>query len=372
MSTATGSPDLVRAAAPERPSRIEIRDLGTLGITGLYDWNAFVERTPAATFFHRAEWAEAIASQFGYNAYYRMAVETGPDRDRVVGILPMHHIKTALLGSALISTAYFVYGGLIAATPEAARALADDAANLGQRLGVAYVELRSEAPALPDADDWPAKDGVYATFRREMAADPDERLKQIPRKKRADVRKAIKAAPLVEVDAPVALFHELYGRSLRDLGTPIHRVSWWQRIQETFGDAVEVSAIHGPSGPVSALLSFYDGETVLPYYAGALPEARRVHAFDYMYWMLMERAVARGARIFDFGRSKIGTGPYDYKGYWGFEPTPLSYQYHLVTADALPNVNPNNPKYRLFVENWKRLPVPLANRLGPWFARQLA
>ena len=113
------------------------------------------------------------------------------------------------------------------------------------------------------------------------------------------------------------------------------------------------------------------GGAVSPYFAGGLPEARGLHAYDYLYWSLMERGARRGAARFDFGRSKRGTGAFDYKTHWGFEPEPLSYQFHLVKRSDLPNVNPLNPKYRLMVETWKRLPLPVANRLGPLIARQL-
>ncbi|MCI4661243.1 MAG: FemAB family PEP-CTERM system-associated protein [Neomegalonema sp.] len=355
--------------AQEAP--IKIRDLGAAGPDARAAWDGYVAAHKDASFFHRSGWAEAISAQFGYDSYYRMAYRSGPEGETLVGVLPLHHVKTTLLGSALVSTAFYVYGGILASDPAASAALAADAADLGARLKVQHVELRSIDAALADPD-WPVKGDVYATFRREMALDPDERLKQIPRKKRADLRKAIKAAPLTEVDAPVEVFHDLYARSLRDLGTPIHSIRWWKRILDTFGDDVEISAIHGPSGPVTALLSFYDRDAVLPYYVGAIPQARAVHAFDYVYWMQMERAVARGKSVFDFGRSKLGTGAADYKGYWGFEPTALQYQYKLITADAMPNVNPNNPKYKLFVDNWKKLPLGMANTLGPWFARQLA
>jgi FemAB-related protein (PEP-CTERM system-associated) len=122
---------------------------------------------------------------------------------------------------------------------------------------------------------------------------------------------------------------------------------------------------------LAALLSFYFKDQVMPYYGGAVPAARPSHAYDLLYWSLMRRAVGRGARVFDFGRSKVGSGAFDYKRFWGFEPTPLAYQYCLVRARTVPDVNPLNPKYRHMVAIWRRLPLPVANRLGPLLARQL-
>ena len=93
--------------------------------------------------------------------------------------------------------------------------------------------------------------------------------------------------------------------------------------------------------------------------------ARGLAANDFMYWEVMRRACERGYRKFDFGRSKIGTGAYAFKRNWGFEPTPLTYQFRLTAKRDMPDLNPLNPKFAFFIAAWKRLPLPLANRLGP-------
>lgn len=123
--------------------------------------------------------------------------------------------------------------------------------------------------------------------------------------------------------------------------------------------------------PVSSVMSFFFRDEVLPYYGGGTAEARDVAANDFMYWEVMRRAALRGCGIFDFGRSKFGTGSFDFKKYWGFVPEPLHYEYRLVRSEALPDLNPLNPKFRMFIAAWKRLPLPLANMLGPLLARNL-
>lgn len=328
-------------------------------------WEAFVESCPDATFFHRAGWRRVVTESYGYRSHYRYARRDGT----VVGILPLVHVKTPLFGNALISTGFGVYGGVAARDEEAGRALAEDAAALGRELGVDYVELRHRSPA--PALDWPAKTGVYATFRRELIADEAAGLKAIPRKRRQDLQKSFKKGLSVETDADIDAFYRIYAESLRDLGTPVFPKRFVVNLRREFGDAVEVAVVRGPDGPVASLVSFYFKNEVAPYYGGARPAARALHAFDYLYWDLMRRAVARGATIFDFGRSKFDTGPFKYKTLWGFEPEPLHYRYHLVRGKEIPDINPLNPKYRLFVSAWSRLPLPVANFVGPHIARQL-
>ncbi|MGH7001025.1 MAG: FemAB family XrtA/PEP-CTERM system-associated protein, partial [Stellaceae bacterium] len=218
-----------------------------------------------------------------------------------------------------------------------------------------------------------AKTQLYFGFERAIAASDAENLKAIPRKKRADLRKAIDDRRLVtDAEAPVETFFGIYAESLRNLGTPVLPLRFYGAIKATFGDAVEISTVAGPEGPVAALMSFFFKDRALPYYGGAVPAARRLHAYDLMYWAQMQRAAARGVRVFDFGRSKRSTGSFDYKTYWGFEPAALGYQYRLVQRADLPEINPLNPKYRLMVGTWRRLPLALANRIGPVVARQIA
>ena len=332
-------------------------------------WEAFVAAHPQATPFHSLAWREAVRRGLRYDTPYLIA-KAG---NEVVGILPLVHVKTPLFGNTLVSTGFAVGGGVLAMDDIVAGALADAAIALGDELGVGCVELRSEQALF---DDWLTKDTTYAGFRAPLIADHDERLKAVPRKKRADVRKGIKGGIkggfIVDTDAPVAVFHDLYARNLHALGTPILPLKWYSALKTAFGDACEISTIGTDEhGPVVALMTFWFRGCVYPYYVGATAEARGLHAFDHVYWDLMERAAAQGVAEFDFGRSKPGTGSYDYKKYWGFEASPLAYQYHLIRASTMPDVNPNNPKYARFVAAWKKLPFGVTTRVGPFLARQL-
>ncbi len=326
-------------------------------------WDAFAHACPEATFFHRAGWRRVIEDGLRHTCRYLLAERN----EEIEGILPLAEVRSRLFGHALVSTPCCVYGGVAAASEEARQALTDEAVRLAEELRVDALEMRNRQPIRPD---WPTKD-LYVTFRKPIAERDEDNLKAIPRKQRAMVRKGIDAGLSSRLVDDPDLFFAIYAESVRNLGTPVFPRRFFRALFEEFREHSEISVIAGPSGDIAAVLSFYFRDEVLPYYGGSRPEARALKGNDFMYWDLMCRAAARGARVFDYGRSKVGTGSYDFKKNWGFTPEPLYYEYHLVKASEMPEVNPKNPKYRYFIEAWKRLPLPIANVVGPLLARNL-
>lgn len=327
-------------------------------------WNAFVEAHPEGSFFHLAEWSSVLERAFGHRSRYLCAERGGT----LVGVLPLAEVKSLLFGHCLVSTPFCVYGGELAADEEAARALLRAACELGERLGVGYVEMRHRKPHL--AADWLTKD-LYVTFRRAIDADSEQNMRAIPRKQRAMVRKGIQNGLRAELDADSTRMYDIYSESLRNLGTPVFARGYPAILRATFGERCEVLTVMNGADAVASVMSFYFRDEVLPYYGGSTPAARAVAANDFMYWQVMERARERGARLFDFGRSKQGTGSFDFKTHWGFEPESLAYQYFLVRAKAMPNLSPTNARYGRMIRAWRRLPLSASRLLGPPIARHL-
>jgi FemAB-related protein (PEP-CTERM system-associated) len=212
---------------------------------------------------------------------------------------------------------------------------------------------------------------LYVTFRKSVEADHDRNLKAIPRKQRAMVRKAIQNGLVSVTERSTGVLHRIYAESVRNLGTPVVARRYFDLLLDAFKDAADIVTVLDDGQPIASVLNFYFREEVLPYYGGGTIQARHRAGNDFMYWEVMRRAVDRGCRIFDFGRSKIGTGAYAFKHNWGFEPAPLHYRYQLAPGAVIPEHNPLNPKYRLFIAAWKRLPLPVANVLGPPLVRGL-
>jgi FemAB-related protein (PEP-CTERM system-associated) len=317
---------------------------------------AFVRAHPEATPFHLPEWGEAVARGCGQRGITLVA-EQGDGS--LAGVLPLTHVRSPLFGQALVSCGFAVDGGALGAGAP----LASGARALAEELGCPSVELRGgAAPA-----GWDVDDTTYLGFARDLAADDEAQLLAIPRKQRAEVRKALAADLTVEVGRDADAHYAVYAESVRNLGTPVFPRGLFRAVLETM-DA-DVLTVRHRGRAVASVLSLYWRGTVYPYWGGGTREARGLRANDRMYIALMAHARARGCTRFDFGRSKAGTGAAAFKKNWGFEGRPLAYA--SWSAGAKREVNPLNPRYALMVRTWQRLPLPVANLVGPWIARGL-
>lgn len=325
-------------------------------------WDEFVSRHPDATLFHRSAWRRAVERTFGYRSHCLAARRNG----EVVGILPLFLVPTLPWGSSLVSSPQAVYGGPVADSDETRGALLDHAKTLGGRLRVRYLEYRN-LKAVPDL---PSKD-LYVTFRRSIFPTADENMTVIPKNQRRSIRIGMKSGLTAEVGGTELLdpFYTLYSHSVRNLGTPVFPRSLFANLLVEYGPDGRILLVRHEGRPVASVLTFFFRDQVLPYYGGARRDAFRFGVNDFMYWSLLLHGMERGYKVFDFGRSKRGSGSYDFKRHWGFEETPLPYQYQLVRQRALPDLSPRNPKFSLAIQIWKRMPVWLSQRIGPSVVR---
>ncbi|WP_184057980.1 FemAB family XrtA/PEP-CTERM system-associated protein [Sphingomonas aerophila] len=319
--------------------------------------DAFVASTPGSTPFHLAGWSAAVARATGNRARYLVAERAN---GAVIGVLPLTEMRSRLFGRALVSTGFGVDGGILG---DGVESLASGAWELARRLGCPEVELRGGA--LPEG--WAVDEGSYLGFVRPLAGDEAAELAAIPRKQRAEVRRALGFDLEVSVGRDLGEHYGVYAESVHNLGTPVFP----PRLLSNVAAAVDsdVLTVRHQGRAVASVLSLYWQGTVYPYWGGGTAAARALRANDMMYFALMNHARARGCRRFDFGRSKAGTGAASFKKNWGFEPVPR--RYAKRSDGPAREVNPLNPKYALMVRTWKRLPLPIANLAGPWIARGL-
>ncbi len=327
-------------------------------------WDEFVMACPQASFFHRSAWKTVIEQAFGHPCHFLYAERDG----QICAVLPLAQVKSWLFGNAMVALPFGVYGGIAGDDADAVAALEAEAERLSKAAGVAHLEYRNVQRR---HEDWPTQD-LYVTFRKEILPEVEANMLAIPRKQRAMVRKGIKANLRAEIDDDVNRFFDLYADNVLRHGTPAMPKHYFQLLKQVFGADCECLIVVDEQGtPVSGVMSFYFRDEVLPYYSGDALAARDLAANDFKYWELMRRACERGYKVFDYGRSKQGTGSYAFKKNWGFEPTPLFYQYRLYQRDSIPQNNPSNPKYKLFIAAWRRLPVAVANFIGPYIVKNL-
>lgn len=327
----------------------------------------YVARHPQGTPFHRPAWFLPVARATGNSAYALVQERAG----EIAAFLPLNAIHSAVFGRVLASTGFAVGGGLLAsegAQPEQVFAAAEE---LAIRLSCPSIELRGGL--LPQASDaWSLKTESHANFARALACDDDAQLLDIPRKQRAEVRKAIANAFEIEIgtsERDRAAHYAVFCESYRNLGTPVFPRALLDSIVDAFGDMADILTVRHEGRPVSSVISVYHGGAVMPYWGGGTWDARRLRANDRMYYELMLHGRRRGCVSFDFGRSKTGSGAYHFKRNWGFEPEPLTYATWTKPGATARTADPTSSKLSFQIAVWQRLPLPVANRLGPLIAR---
>jgi FemAB-related protein (PEP-CTERM system-associated) len=330
---------------------------------------AFVAGHPQATAFHRLEWLLAVARGTG-NRALALVSERGGD---LTGYLPLTQAHSPLFGRVLVSSGFAVDGGLLATdlcdTVEVFAALEE----LAARQSCPGIELRGGP--LPEGAGWQLRTQSHCTFVAPLAADDQAQLEWIPRKQRAEVRKGL--ANLLDIEVGTserdrAAHYSVYAESVRNLGTPVFPRALFDAVLDGFGEDADILTVRHDGAPVASVISLYHREAVMPYWGGGTDAARRLRANDRMYYELMLHARRRGCERFDFGRSKVASGAYHFKRNWGFEPRPLAYAAWTAPGQAPRDADPTSARHAARIALWRRLPLPLANLLGPWIARGLA
>ncbi len=352
--------------APMLRSKISVRQADLRDVNEVARLDAWVMGHACGLPFHRPKWLNAIEAGTGQSAHCLIA-ESG---DEIAAILPFHLVHSPLFGRALVSSGFAVGGGILSNSPTATRRLAMSICDLAERWSCPTVELRGGSLA---GGDWIEKRDSHANFLKALQPDDEAELLAIPRKQRAEVRKGLENGLKVETgrgQRDLDWQYAVYAESVRNLGTPVFPKSLMASVLEAFDDA-DILTVLTEGRPVASVLSLYHYGTVMPYWGGGVWDARRLRANDVMYYALMNHARQRGCTHFDFGRSKTNSGAYHFKKNWGFEPEPMAYAVHTADGQEPRDVNPNSPKYKAQIALWQKLPLPVANRLGPWIAKGL-
>ena len=343
---------------------LAIRTLGT-STADAGEWDAFARGAPGGTIYHQLSWRRIFAREFHWDTHYIQA----RDDSGIEGVLPLVRLKSRLFGDFLVSLPYVNYGGVLARSAEADRLLVAAASELAGSLGVSHVELRELSPRNAD---WPARTDKVA-MHSPLEANEDEHWRKLSSKLRSQVRRPQKEGATTRVGGAELLpqFYAVFAHNMRDLGTPVYSRSFFATVVEELGENVDVVLAELNGAPVAAgILLHFGGSTEIPW-ASSLRSANRLGVNMLMYWACLKRAIEKGSTVFDFGRSTRDSGTFQFKRQWGALPVPMYWHYWLRDGGALPRLNPANPRFAMAIAAWQRLPLWVANGLGPHIVRNL-
>jgi FemAB-related protein (PEP-CTERM system-associated) len=321
----------------------------------------------SGTPFHRPTWLRAVERGTGQRATGLVAHKGGA----ISGWLPLTEVHSPLFGRALVSSGFGVGGGVLATDDAVAERLCSAAQELALRRACPTIELRGG----PAPNGWAVRSESHCDFAGALAADDAAQLLAIPRKQRAEVRKGLAHEFAISVgvgEADRAAHYAVYAESVRNLGTPVFPRSLFDAVLDAFGGDADILTLRVHEAPVASVLTLYHRGAAMPYWGGGTWAARGLRANERMYYELMLHARRRGCETFDFGRSKTGSGAFHFKKNWGFAPEPLTYAVWTAPGQPTRDIDPTSGAYSAKIAAWKRLPLPLANRLGPLIARGLA
>jgi serine/alanine adding enzyme len=350
-------------AALDAQSRVSIVSIGD---SEACQWDAFVAGASGASIYHRYLWRDVIRSLFGHETHYLAA---RGDSGEIFGVLPLVRLKSRLFGDFLVSLPYFNYGGVLAQDDRIQSALLEGASELALGLGTNHVELR-QRQSLPG--NWPSRlDKVSMLLP--LPGDPVQLWRSLPSKLRSQAKRPLREGAACEFGGEELLrdFYVVFSRNMRDLGTPIHAVRFFQTILRALPECTRIALVRLRRQPVAAAFLIEHAGTMEIPWASSLRPLNGLGINMQLYWNVLERAVFRGCHTFDFGRSTVEGGTFNFKKQWGALPVQLHWHYWLRHGGALPKLRPDNPKYRTAIAAWRRLPLPVANLIGPPLARNL-
>lgn len=328
------------------------------------EWDAYVDQHPRASQYHLDSWKRIIEKSFGHSTYYMSA---HLPHHGLVGVLPLVRIMSRLFGNYFVSIPFVNYGGALGDTEAIERSLMDAAASLATELGCVHVEFRDTH----QRESWPVRSDKVS-MRLELPGDAETLWRGFSSKLRAQVRRAEREGPVATIGGRELLpdFYRVFAHNMRDLGTPVYAPSFFDIICQRVPSA-RIVVIRLNDKPVSAaFLLGYRDMLEIPW-ASTLRSANPLGINMYLYWTVLRHAIRSGYSRFDFGRSTVDSGPYRFKKQWGATPVQLHWHYWLPAGIEMPRLNPANPKYRLAIASWKRLPVWVTRLLGPAIVKRL-
>jgi serine/alanine adding enzyme len=328
-------------------------------------WRQFVDQHPDCNHYHRWEWKQVIENSFNWPTFYLMAEKQG----QIHGVLPLVWQKSWLFGRFLTSLPFLNGGGVVGEDREAEEELVREAILVARRLGADYMELRHRR----DHGLGLACKTTKVAPVRWVEPDVEKMWQELDHKLRTDIRKAMKS-DLVATFGGEGLLSEFYGifaENMRELGTPVYSSKFFYEVLHAFPTDSFICAVRLAGAPAAASFVIGHRDTLEAVWSASRYRYLRMKPNVFMYWKILGFAGERGYRIFDFGRSTVGSGTHRFKTQWGTRDIQLFWDYWVRDGGELPELNPQNPRYQLAIRVWRKLPLALTKVIGPRIVRCL-
>lgn len=339
-------------------------------------WDAYVRKHPDGSLFHLFGWADVMRGAYGHAAHFLMLLAEQEPAPRVLGVLPLVHLKHAIFGNGLVSLPFLDGGGILADGREAEESLLAEVIRLGQQVGAKYVELRHER-ALESC----GSTGLHVTTRSHkvrmllrLPSSSEMLLKSFKSKLRSQINRALKEGFTTRVGGLELLedFYEVFLVNMRDLGSPVHSVALMRHSLIAFPDQARIVVVYRSSEPVAAALVIGFRDVLRNPWASSLRKYASLGPNMLLYLRILEYACDRGYEVFDFGRSSPGEGTYRFKEQWGAIPQPL-YWHHLSLDGRLPDPeDAGNARFETATRCWQKLPLIVTRIIGPRIRKHIS
>ena len=327
-------------------------------------WDAFLASRPESSFYHLYAWKGINEAEFGHRCEYLVARRAD---GAIEGVLPLVLVASPVFGRILCSVPFMNYGGPVAATAEAAALLVRHAQELAASSGAEYLELRCAQPLETDMPASLRKISMTVALN----ANPDVLWDAFGTKHRKNVKRAQKNELDVHIGGVECLddFYDVIELSWRALGTPLYRKSYFKRVLETFPDHTFVYLCRHKGRPAAVALVGHFNGTVEGMWAGMHPQLRQLQPNYVLYWEMLRHTCQKGFSKFHLGRSTANSGAEEFKSKWNAETHQLYWYFHRPRGGQMPQFNVDNPKYRLAISAWRKMPLWATRIVGPHLAR---